>query len=91
MAHGNSFAGPRSIASADESEDLAEGDAQAFTGQAQQTIQRLTHHISRLKASRDKLLGQVDGHSAEVERLCVSNASLEQVRHAPAASAGRDS
>ena len=76
-------AGPRSVVSVDDSlgDDMpssprATGDAPAVT---QKAVQRLTHQVARLKASRDKLLSQVDGQSGELERLHVSNTVLEQV------------
>ena len=42
-------------------------------------LQRLRGHVTSLKASRDKLLLEVDKQSLEIERLLVENTALEQV------------
>ena len=42
-------------------------------------VQRLRGQVSSLKASRDKLLVEVDRQSLENERLLTDNAALEQV------------
>ena len=87
-------AGPRSVTSVDESnaDDLnppgsptagAQSESQAGAPsavQTQQAVQRLTQRVARLKASRDKLLSEVDGQSAELDRLHISISALEQVR-----------
>lgn len=43
------------------------------------TTQRLRGQVSSLKASRDKLLVEVDRQSLEIERLLTDNSALEQV------------
>ena len=42
-------------------------------------LQRLRGHVTSLKASRDKLLLEVNKQSLEIERLLVENTALEQV------------
>ena len=42
-------------------------------------VQRLRGQVSSLKASRDKLLVEVDRQSLEIDRLLTDNAALEQV------------
>jgi len=42
-------------------------------------VQRLRGQVSSLKASRDKLLVEVDRQSLEIERLLTDNSALEQV------------
>ncbi len=48
------------------------------------TTQRLRGQVSSLKASRDKLLVEVDRQSLEIERLLTDNSALEQVPKPPA-------
>lgn len=43
------------------------------------TVQKLKGQVTGLKASRDKLLAEVDRQSTEIERLLTHNATLEQV------------
>lgn len=43
-----------------------------------QLVQRLRGHVTSLKASRDKLLLEVNKQSLEIERLLVENTALEQ-------------
>lgn len=42
-------------------------------------MQKLKGQVTSLKASRDKLLAEVDRQSTEIERLLTHNATLEQV------------
>lgn len=45
---------------------------------ASQPEQRLRSQVTSLKASRDKLLSEVDSQSREIERLLTENSTLEQ-------------
>ena len=47
------------------------------------TVQKLKGQVTTLKASRDKLLAEVDRQSTEIERLLTHNAVLEQVSFSP--------
>ncbi|KAK9787475.1 hypothetical protein WJX73_003104 [Symbiochloris irregularis] len=69
--------GPPSVASADDS--LADDSPAADVPPGQhKAVQRLTQRVHRLKASRDKLLSQVDRQSAELEQLHIANVTLEK-------------
>lgn len=46
-------------------------------------VQKLKGQVTSLKASRDKLLAEVDRQSTEIERLITHNATLEQVGFSP--------
>lgn len=46
-------------------------------------MQKLKGQVTSLKASRDKLLAEVDRQSKEIERLLTHNATLEQVNISP--------
>ena len=83
------YAGPRSVGSVDESlASHTDADLQPpsprttadLPALSSTSMQRLTARVARLKASRDKLLGEVDGQSAELDRLHLANTVLEQVR-----------
>lgn len=49
------------------------------------TVQKLKGQVTGLKASRDKLLAEVDRQSTEIERLLTHTATLEQVGFSPPA------
>lgn len=49
------------------------------------TVQKLKGQVTSLKASRDKLLAEVDRQSTEADRLLTHNATLEQVSFSPPA------
>ena len=49
------------------------------------TVQKVTGQVTSLKASRDKLLAEVDRQSTETDRLLTHNATLEQVSFSPPA------
>lgn len=72
------LAGPASVASADDSIVDDSPAADVPPGQYR-AVQKLTQRVQRLKASRDKLLSQVDRQSAELEQLHVANVTLEKV------------